>query len=102
MVYDNKGVGFVEYDDVQINTSTTRFIEEHPPCDAKIVDKTWLHPNKKGGPDRRFNDNREIPVCLYGELEIKSNSGMDVYFHTSKHDSPSSFALEFSNIKVHT
>ena len=95
LVYDDRGVGFVEYDDVSINANTTRFIEEKPPSDAKVVGKTWLHPNKNGGPDRRFSSNHEIPICLYGELKIKSSSGMFIYLMTSKHDSPSNFMAEF-------
>ena len=94
-VYDDKGVGVVEYDDVSINTNTTRFIEKKPPSDAMVVGKTWLYPNKNGGPDRRFNNNHEIPICLYGELKIKSSSGMFIYLMTSKHDSPSNFMAEF-------
>jgi len=98
LVYDNKGVGFVEYDDVSINDNTTRFIEERPPSDAKIVDRTWKHPNKKGGPDKRFKNNYEIPICLYGELKIQSKSGMFFYLMTSTHDSPSNFKMEFVNV----
>lgn len=98
LVYDNKGVGFVEYEDVSINDDKTRFNEERPPSDAKIVDRTWKHPNKKGGPGRRFNDNCEIPICFYGELKIQSNSGMFFFLMTSKHDSPSNFKSEFVNI----
>lgn len=98
LVYDSKGVGFVEYDDVSIYENTTRFIEERPPRDAKVVDRTWKHPNKKGGPDRRFKNNYEISICLYGELKIQSNSGMFFFLMTSKHDSPSNFKTEFSNI----
>lgn len=95
LIYDDKGVGFVEYDDVSINANTIRFIEERPPSDAKVVDKTWLHPNKNGGPDRRFSNNHEIPICLYGELKIQSSSGMFIYLMTSKHDSASNFKTEF-------
>lgn len=97
-VYDDKGVGFVEYEDVSVSENTTRFIEERPPGDANIVGRTWKHPNKNGGPDRRFKDNYEIPICLYGELKIRSKSGMFFYLMTSKHDSASKFNLEFSNI----
>lgn len=95
LVYDKKGVGFVEYDEVSIYDNTTRFIEERPPSDAKIVDRTWKHPNKKGGPDRRFKDNYEIPVCLYGELKIQSKSGMFFYLMTSKHETPTNFKSDF-------
>ena len=98
LVYDSKGVGFVEYDDVSVSDNTTKFIEENPPGDAKIVDHTWKHPNKKGGPDRRFKDNYEIPICLYGELKIQSKSGMFFYLMTSKNESPKNFKSEFGNV----
>lgn len=97
LVYDNKGVGFVEYDDIRVDTNMTRFIEQSPPHDAKVVDKTWQHPNKSGGPDRRFKNNYQIPVCLYGELRVKSGSGMDLYLMTSKNEAPQNFSEQFSS-----
>jgi len=97
-VYDDKGVGFVEYKDISVSENTTRFIEEKPPSDSKIVDRTWKHPNKNGGPDRRFKDNYEIPICLYGELKIQSKSGLFLYLMTSKHDSPAKFHKGFNDI----
>jgi hypothetical protein len=33
--------------------------------------------NKTGGPDRRFRDNRELPVVLYEELNLRSTSGLN-------------------------
>ena len=97
LVYDDKGVGFVEFNDVNIQANTTRFIEEHPPRDARVVDKTWLHPNRNGEPDRRFNRNYEIPICLYGNLKIRSSSGMFIHLMISKHDAPSKFMAEFNS-----
>jgi len=98
LVYDSKGVGFVEYDDIRMEARTTRFIEEQPPHDAKVVDKTWKHPNKSGGPDKRFKSNYQIPICLYGELRVKSASGMDLYLMTSKNDAPQNFSTQFSSV----
>ena len=57
--------GAVDYGELDIKWQPSRFIEEdQPPADAPVVDHTWKHPNKSGGPDRRFKDNRELPVCL--------------------------------------
>lgn len=98
LVYDSKGVGFVEYNDLRVENSTTRFIEERPPHDAKVVDKTWRYPNKSGGPDRRFKNNYQIPICLYGELRVRSNSGMDLYLMTSKNDTTHNFSTQFSSV----
>ena len=36
--------------------------------DTPIVDYTWQYMNKKGGPDKRFKENKRIPVVEYGEI----------------------------------
>ena len=91
LVYDQNGVGIVEYKDLIIEYDTTRFIEEHPPNDSEIVGETWKYPNKYGGPDRRFNNNYQIPICLYGELKIKTKKGLLLYLMTSRDDGPKLF-----------
>ncbi len=71
-------IGALNYSDINSNTHTTRFVEsESVPSDAQIVGQTWRYVNKSGGPDRRFKDNRQLPVCLYGEIELRSNSGLN-------------------------
>ena len=66
---------------------TTRFIEsEKSSCDASVVGSTWKYVNKSGGPDKRFKDNRELPICLYGEIELKSASGLNTILMFSNAD----------------
>ena len=70
------GVEAWSYGDIGAEHGTVRFVEgEHVPPDAKVVDHTWLYVNKDGGPDRRFNNNRQLPVALYGTLELGLGSG---------------------------
>ncbi|TIO57486.1 MAG: hypothetical protein E5X98_20230 [Mesorhizobium sp.] len=45
---------------------------------------TWAHPNKNGGPDKRFRDNRQIPVCRYEALRFSSPSGLNELVEFSK------------------
>jgi hypothetical protein len=55
-----------------------RFVEDgRVPSDAKIVGHTWRHPNKNGGPDRRFTNNVQLPVCAYEEMLFSSKSGLN-------------------------
>ena len=71
-------IGALNYSDVSSNAHTTRFIEsESVPRDSQVVGQTWKYVNKSGGPDRRFKDNRQLPICLYGELELSSSSGLN-------------------------
>ncbi|ASS53263.1 DUF4236 domain-containing protein [Rhizobium leguminosarum bv. viciae] len=77
-VQDAKRIGAVRYSDLRIRWQDSRFIEtERIPSDAKVVDRTWKHPNKSGGPDRRFKDNRQIPICLYESVHFQSDSGVN-------------------------
>lgn len=84
LVYDSRGVVYVDYLDIKTRVSTTRFIEDYPPSDANIVDHTWRYANVNGGPDRRFNNNKEIPICRYGELTIDVKNEQLLYIMTSK------------------
>lgn len=76
--------GAVGYQDFRVEQSTTRFIENgYVPADATIVDRTWRYVNKNGGPDRRFNNNVQLPVAQYGVLILASSRGLNIHLHTS-------------------
>lgn len=71
-------IGALNYSDIISSSHTTQFIEsEGVPKDSQVVGQTWKYVNKSGGPDRRFKDNRQLPICLYGELELSSTSGLN-------------------------
>ena len=85
LVYDQNGVGAVGYQELRIDVSATRFIEsESVPRDAEIVDRTWNYVNKSGGPDKRFKDNKELPVCRYEEITLSSQSGLNEVLQLSR------------------
>ncbi|HKP74764.1 MAG TPA: DUF4236 domain-containing protein, partial [Longimicrobiaceae bacterium] len=87
LVFGPGGVGAVPYDRLRAETAHGRFIEEGAvPRDARIVDHTWRYVNKSGGPDRRFRDNYQIPVALYNELRLLSDSGLQVLYQLSRPD----------------
>ena len=80
-------IGALNYSDVSINSCVTHYVEEESvPKDAQIAWQTWQYVNKDGSPDRRFNNNRPIPVCRYGELELKSASGLNTVIMYSNPD----------------
>ena len=59
------------YSDFGARVSSEIFIEEQTvPSDAKVVGHTWRFVRKDGGPDRRFNNNRQIPKCLYQTIDL--------------------------------
>ena len=84
VVHEDK-VGAVAYDRLQLQWQDSRFIEEEPvPSDAQIVGQTWKHPNKNGGPDRRFANNRQLPICLYESILFRSDNGLNELLQVSR------------------
>jgi hypothetical protein len=79
-----KRYGAVSYDGLQVRFAPLRFNEEGKvPGDARIVGETWHYVNKSGGPDKRFKDNRKIPIALYGELHFTTPGGLNVLLEVS-------------------
>ena len=77
-------VGMIEYSDFRISVSSIRFAETDPvPKDAQIVGYTWQYVNKNGTPDQRFKNNKQIPLCLYGQVFLRSTSGLNVELQIS-------------------
>jgi Protein of unknown function (DUF4236) len=85
LVYDSNGVGAVPYTDLDASSSQVRFREDSGvPSDGEVIGNTWLYVNRNGGPDRRFRNNREILIVLYGQLSLESASGLKEVFQASK------------------
>jgi hypothetical protein len=75
----------IMYKNLQPGSGLTRFIEsETLPADAEVVGSTWQYLNKDGSPDRRFNGNRELPICRYSEYTFQSAQGLNEKISTSK------------------
>ncbi|MGE5053547.1 MAG: DUF4236 domain-containing protein [Acidobacteriota bacterium] len=92
LVYDVAGVGAVAYPDLRIDVQGSRFVEHgRLPKDAPQVGTTWQYVNKKGGPDRRFNNNRQIPVMQYGVIAFSTNSGLQALFMCSHPQAANAF-----------
>lgn len=97
LVYAANGVGAVGYQELRVEVSATRFIEsDYVPRDADVIDRTWKYVNKSGGPDRRFKDNKELPVCRYEEIALSSPSGLNEVLQLSRCGSGSDFAKAIS------
>jgi hypothetical protein len=93
LVMSGDAIAAFNYADVQVHCRQTKFIEDGtPPSDAIVVGETWQYLNRRGGPDRRFKNNRQLPICLYGEIDFESASGLNERIHCSRVDPSEQFA----------
>jgi len=99
LVVDGAAVGAVEYAELRAEAAAMTFIESGGvPADAEVIGHTWRYVNKSGGPDRRFKDNPQIPEVKYGELRLRSASGLNEALQTSKKDAPEQFAAGVAHL----
>lgn len=62
----------------------------------------WRYINKDGSPDRRFNNNYQIPVVLYGELWLRSLSGLNMVLQTSRPEAANEFQTNIERPRQRT
>lgn len=93
LVVENEKIGAVAYDNLDIRWEDSNFIEDGAvPPDTTVLRYTWKHPNKSGGPDRRFANNRQIPVCRYEAIYFTSRSGLNEMLQVSRNGLAKPFA----------
>ena len=84
-MFDGRRAGAIPYSEIQVQIDQTRFVEDlGVPSDSRIVAKTWQYVNRDGGPDRRFRNNRQLPVVLYELMHLSSQSGLSEVYMFSK------------------
>jgi len=67
-----------------------------PACHATVVERTWRFSRPDGSPDPRYKrDNVQIPIVLYGLLEIGTPSGLKVRLEVSDRLAAARFARTF-------
>lgn len=93
MYRNRQELGIIGYHEIKIDFCPVRFVEDGSiPSDSKIIDYTWLKVNKNGSPDRRFKNNRQIPIVRYGDIELSTRTGIHERFEFSNFESCQQFA----------
>lgn len=84
IIKKGKHIVACSYENLDIRTGTTNFIETDPvPKDATIIRYTWQFVNKDGSADRRYANNRQLPVCQYGRIMLQAGDQIGVEIHVS-------------------
>ncbi len=93
-------VGALRYHDILLNIENSFFVEEESkPSDSVFLYNTWQYVNNNGTPDRRFKNNRQLPVYEYAKLSLKSATGLNLYLLLSSMRKAKMFKEEWSNIQ---
>jgi hypothetical protein len=96
LIYQGERYEGISYKSFKVSFDPARFFEEEAvPGDAEVVDRTWRYTKDDGSPDRRYAPNPEIPVVLYGLLQVTGPSGLSVRLQVSNRAAADRFARAF-------
>jgi hypothetical protein len=97
LIYRDDRYDPLPYKSLKVAFSSGRlFEEEELPDDATVLERTWRISRTDGSPDPRYKkDNAEIPIVLYGLLEISIPSGPKVHLKVSDRLAAARFARTF-------
>jgi hypothetical protein len=71
LVKQGSRIGGLDYRNITLQFHDQAFNEhESVPADAEVIGSTWRFVRRDGGPDRRFNNNRQIPICRYQAMSM--------------------------------
>jgi tellurite resistance protein len=101
MVYDGANIGGIGYSKLEVrsslDTTQAQGIAKRT-RDCTVVGTTYRFVNNDGSPDRRFNNNIEIPLVEYGVF-CMSGSGLDVNLYASQQHAGTSASRGFDAIQ---
>jgi len=88
----------ISYSELQASLQDLEYVEQESlPSDATVIGKTWKYVRRDGGPDKRFNNNRQLPIVRYGVVAFSSPNFI-AYLIVSSLEIASSFTQSFSKI----
>ena len=77
MYESSEKLGILEMSNLGISYEDSNCVEMGPiPPDSKQVSEVWEKSNKDGSRDKRYSENRQLPVMGYGEITLESNTGI--------------------------
>ena len=99
VMYQNpERLGIVELSRLHVSFERTGFLETQTvPNDSNKLSEVWERSNKDGSRDKRFAENRQLPVMEYGEITFKSESGIYEKYMISNCSSAEDFVRSILN-----
>ena len=83
-------------DEIDFQQSYVRFTEtQGVPADSKVIDQTWAKVNRNGSRDKRYKGNYQIPVVRYGEIKLRTDTGVHEEYEFSNYEATEAFGNAF-------
>lgn len=92
------GLRFVNFSAMSVECTEVEILEhERIPEGAVIVRQVWEKANQDGSPNRRFADNRQLPIVAYGLIRLALPGGLDLGYLVTDRSAARAFGAALSN-----
>ena len=89
------------YHEVDLAIGLTTWIESGSvPADSQRVGTTWQYANAKGGPDRRYKNNRQLPEMQYAQVVLATPNGSQCWWLVSSVSAARAFFEAFQALRA--
>lgn len=96
MYANRKDFAIIGLNELNLQQNYVRFTETGSvPRDSKVIDRTWAKVNKNGTPDKRFKGNYQIPIAKYGQINLRTNTGLNEEYEFSNYEFTEAFSQIF-------
>jgi len=96
MYANQEDFAIIGLDEINVQQSYVRFTETGAvPRDSKVIDRTWAKVNKNGTPDKRFKGNYQIPIAKYGQIKLRTITGLNEEYEVSHYEFTEAFGQTF-------
>jgi len=99
VVQNGLDVSANSYDSVRLRVSEWNLQVQSVPQDAEFLGYVWKFMNKDGGPDRRYNNNFQIPVIRTWEVDFEIEDVGELHLAFSDRLAVESFTKAFANLQ---
>jgi len=88
----------VPYSEIQTSFKNLEYVErESLPSDSTVIGHTWKYVRRDGGPDRRFKNNKQLPIVDYGVVGFQTQNFV-AYLIVSSLKASKTFTRAFSSL----
>ncbi len=101
LIGSGKNVSAFPFGDLQWLFIAGPYATVKAPSDTKVLGHVWRYANKNGGPDLRFKDNYQLPVCLMGSVFLTSDNGFSLILNFSNGNLVDTLEKKYEEIKIY-
>lgn len=87
IITNKSEVGIIETSNTMIRSENNPYAElDDVPEDTEVIYSTWQYVNKDSSKDKRYKDNKKVPICNYRLIQLNFNTEYKILLLSSKNE----------------